>query len=94
MQELSISEIEQVSGGASTTGAVLTGVGTVLGVVGTALTFTPAAPVGGALIVAGIGFGGLAYAYDAASEAAAAHPSGATIPSGGHAYDHSCHMKM
>ena len=70
IRELNIEQVEAVSGGATTLGAVLNGVAFVGLAAGTALAVVGLVTVGGAIAVVGGGAAALAYVYDAAVDAA------------------------
>lgn len=76
VQELSIAEIDEVSGGNTKPGAAMTLGAAGLGIAGSILAFTPLAAIGGVLLIGGAGIGALAYAYDMASDAVASGASG------------------
>ena len=66
IRELNIEQVEAVSGGATTFGAVLTGVGFVAAVATAAFVSSPLLAAGA---VVGAGAAALAYVYDAATDA-------------------------
>ncbi|KGF80272.1 hypothetical protein IA69_18980 [Massilia sp. JS1662] len=76
MQELSIAEIDEVSGGNTKPGAAMTLGAAGLGIAGSILAFTPFAAIGGVLLIGGAGIGALAYAYDMASDAVSSGAAG------------------
>lgn len=67
--EMTLQEIDAVSGAGTKVGAAMTLGAAGLGVVGGILAFTPLAAIGGVLMIGGAGIGALGYAYDAYSDA-------------------------